>query len=293
VPLTATQSAADAYAASVTASFMGATPIPSEISDAMGPGLALGQMIQNFLPGGSQDLQRSAAYGVPTTVPNAYVPAYTDSASYWLGYITGNTPIPLIAAEIGGGAVNHGSNQNGVFGLSVANEMNMGAGNAAATGTNAPSFTFDNYDDAVNTVQTSVSQGATVTTTSTITGTDLSSGDFLVNYWQSIQRQPQSTEGSFQIAMSGALLGVASDLNTGGLISSQTDTGTSASGTSEGAAQITDPTAGSTATTITVTSGTGIVQTYTIAGTEAVETAMDSSATAGGSGPIRKPDPEP
>jgi hypothetical protein len=68
-----------------------------------GPNDALMAMAQAFRRGGEQDLQRHAQWGVPKGL---FVPAFISSASNHLGYVTALTPIPMAAAEVGGGASN-------------------------------------------------------------------------------------------------------------------------------------------------------------------------------------------
>ncbi len=86
-----------------------------------------------FSRGAQEDLQRSSFYGVPSGL---YVPAFTDAASWYLGYVTARSDTPLLATEIVGGLTNFGKDTSGIYGLSQANEANINLGfadgNAAA-----------------------------------------------------------------------------------------------------------------------------------------------------------------
>jgi uncharacterized repeat protein (TIGR03803 family) len=60
-------------------------------------------MYNSFVQFGAQDLQRNMQWGIPT---NSVVPAFVDSASYHLGFVTASADLPLQASELGGGLIN-------------------------------------------------------------------------------------------------------------------------------------------------------------------------------------------
>jgi hypothetical protein len=72
-------------------------------TDAAGLSSALGLMTDSFVQGGSQDLQRNSAWGIP---PGLVVPAFVDAASYHLGLVTGLSGLPIASSEVGGGIEN-------------------------------------------------------------------------------------------------------------------------------------------------------------------------------------------
>ena len=89
-------------------------------SDSLTP--LLKDLVNNFVPGGNQDLQRTyeefngASHQGVVGIP---VKAFIDAASYNLGLTAYLAGIPLWAVEVGGGLLNHfnGSsvNQDGIY----------------------------------------------------------------------------------------------------------------------------------------------------------------------------------
>jgi hypothetical protein len=69
----------------------------------VGEAAGLAAMANAFWPGHEQDLQRGERWGVP---PHEVSPAFTDAASWNLGYITQMTMLPNETAVMGGGALN-------------------------------------------------------------------------------------------------------------------------------------------------------------------------------------------
>lgn len=78
------------------------TPGPILTSGTVGLGAALGMMTGAYIPGGALDYQRT--YNGLSNATS--VPAFRDSSSYLLGYVTAKSGLPLFMTEIGGGGVN-------------------------------------------------------------------------------------------------------------------------------------------------------------------------------------------
>jgi hypothetical protein len=68
-----------------------------------GAAVGLAAMTAAFVPGGEQDLQRGERWGIPK---GETAPAFRDSASWNLGFVTQMTALPNGTAVAGGGAVN-------------------------------------------------------------------------------------------------------------------------------------------------------------------------------------------
>ncbi|WP_162286604.1 glycoside hydrolase family 113 [Pantoea stewartii] len=85
-------------------------------------------MTMAFVRGGSEDLQRGTAWGIPSGLA---VPAFIDVASFHLGLVTSISGLSMASAELGGGVYNLLSNSldtSGIYGLSLSNEISINAG---------------------------------------------------------------------------------------------------------------------------------------------------------------------
>ncbi|MCK1387365.1 hypothetical protein [Bradyrhizobium sp. 21] len=102
VPANYDEQQARGFAAEITRKWNTVNPGGDDVGLA-GPNEALMAMARAFRPGGAQDLQRHPQWGVPNGL---FVPAFISSASNHLGHVTALTPIPMEAAEVGGGASN-------------------------------------------------------------------------------------------------------------------------------------------------------------------------------------------
>ncbi|QPF93768.1 hypothetical protein [Bradyrhizobium commune] len=168
VPANYDEQKAKAFAAVITQKWNTVHP-GGDDTGLTGPSEALMAMTQAFRRGGPQDLQRHPQWGVPNGL---FVPAFTSSASNHLGYVMAQTPIPMVAAEVGGGTSNRlgaiqkliGSiiNENrrntggvkppppntdtsGPYGLSQQNHANMVQGYEYGSRSNAPPSAFEDY----------------------------------------------------------------------------------------------------------------------------------------------------
>lgn len=132
---------------------------PGMDPDATGMSAALGGMTAAFLPGGSQDLQRHAQWGIPK---GSIVPAFVGSASNHLGYVTALAGLPMDFAETGGGAANeanaavqylkglrgHSSDKidtSGPHGLSKQNYANIAQGYSDGLAAGETPAAFNDY----------------------------------------------------------------------------------------------------------------------------------------------------
>jgi hypothetical protein len=110
-------------------------------SSPFGTPFAWAKMAHDFLPGGSQDLQRHPQWGIPD---GSIVPAFISAASHYLGFVSELNDIPLGPIELAGGRTNRGVDRSGPYGVSQQNHKNLVLGRSDAM--RPPDWAANNFD---------------------------------------------------------------------------------------------------------------------------------------------------
>jgi len=109
----------------------------------IGTPLARAKMAFDFMPWGSQDLQRGPQWGIPE---GSTVPAFASGASHYLGFVSGLNGIPLEYAERGGGVTNlFNEDTTGPHGISQQNYKNLVQGQSDAAAMHPPVWLTNNF----------------------------------------------------------------------------------------------------------------------------------------------------